>query len=169
MRARRTVGAVAVALVAGALLAATAMAAGGQTNGTGKTHLGYTVGYNAKSDLTGNFEYQPTIGGVTVNIHCNDYNRYRETTTGNGLYPKTIFNSTNCFDDAGVRYFVHIEAIDRGEGANAPQDGMCIKVAKYPAAKNPNLVTDCGDIQNGNVQIHLDADNKMVTELVATS
>ena len=46
---------------------------------------------------------------------------------------------------------------------------MCIKVAKYPAAKNPNLVTDCGDIQTGNVQIHLDADNKMVTELVATS
>jgi hypothetical protein len=166
MRARRTVGVVAVALVAGALLAATAMAAGGQTNGTGKTHLGYTVGYNAKSDLKGSFEYQPTIGGVTVNIHCDDYNRYRETTTGNGLYPKTIFNSTNCFDTNGVRYFVHIEAIDRGEPGTS--DAMCIKVAEYPARLHPTLVTDCGIIQNGNVQIHTE-NNVLTSELVATS
>ena|SRR5689334_10310637 len=166
MRTRRTVGAVVVALVAVAALSATALAAGGQTNGTGKSHLGYTVGYNAKSDLKGSFEYQPTIGGVTVDIHCNDWNRYRETTTGNGQFPKTIFNSTNCFDKNEVRYFVHVEAIDRGEPGTS--DAMCIKVAQYPAAKNPNLVTDCGIIQNGNVQIHTE-NNVLTSELVATS
>ena len=65
----------------------------------------------------GNFEYQPTIGGVTVNIHCNDYTRYHETTADHGAHPKTIFNSTYCYD-GDTRYFVHVEAIDRGEGAN---------------------------------------------------
>jgi hypothetical protein len=166
MRARRTVGIAVVVLAAGAVFAATALAGGGQTNGTGKSFLGYSVGYNAKSDKTGNFEYHPTINGSTANIHCNDYNRYRETTTGNGQFPKTIFNSTNCFDDAGVQYFVHIEAIDRGEPGTS--DAMCIKVAKYPAKSNPNLVTDCGIIQNGNVQIHTE-NNILTSELVATS
>jgi len=166
MRTRRTMGAVVVALVAVAALAATALAADGQTNGTGKTHLGYTVGYNAKSDLTGSFEYQPTIGGVTVNIHCNDYTRYRETTTGNGQYPKTIFNSTYCYDTDGNRYFVHVEAIDRGEPGTS--DAMCIKVSLFPARLNDNLVTDCGIIQKGNVQIHTE-NNVLTSELVATS
>src|SRR4051794_261159 len=166
MRTRRTMGAVVVALVAVAALAATALAADGQTNGTGKTHLGYTVGYNAKSDLKGSFEYQPTIGGVTVDIHCNDWNRYRETTTGNGLYPKTIFNSTNCFDKNEVRSFVHVEAIDRGEPGIS--DAMCITVSQYPQRLNPTLVRDCGIIQNGNVQIHTE-NNVLTSELVATS
>jgi hypothetical protein len=162
-----------LAVVAIGIIAASALAAD-QTNGTGKSHDGFTVGYNAQSDLSGSFEYQPTVGATTLNIHCggpgqDDYNSYRETTTANGLYPKTIFNATKCYDGDGVQYFVHVEAIDRGEGANAPQDGLCITVKLYPGRNNPRLVHDCGDIQDGNVQIHTSADTGLVeTVLLGT-
>jgi hypothetical protein len=174
MRARLGGIAALLAVVAIGVIAASALAAD-QTSGTGKSHLGYTVGYNAQSDLSGSFEYQPEVNGTTLNIHCggpgqDDYNSYRLTTTANGLYPKTIFNATKCFDDNGVQYFVHVEAIDRGEGANAPQDGLCITVKLYPGRDNPRLVHDCGTIQDGNVQILFHADTGLVsTDLLATT
>jgi len=174
-----------VALAIGAIaclsIAAVSLAADGQTNGTGKSHLGYTVGYNAQSDLSGSFEYQPEINGSTVDIHCggpgaNDFTSYRETTTPKDGYPKTIFNATKCFDGPigtqdGTRYYVHVEAIDRGEGAQAPQDGLCITVKLFPARLNPTpLVKDCGDIQDGNVQIHTDTTTALTTtQIVATT
>jgi hypothetical protein len=162
-----------LAVIGSIVLAASAFGADGQTNGTGKSHLGYTVGYNAQSDLSGSFEYQPTINGTTVNIHCggpgqDDYTSYTETTTANGLYPKTIFNSHKCFDDEGTQYYVHIEAVDRGEGANAPQDSLCIAVKLYPGRSNPRLVHDCGRIQNGNVQIHTLDSGVVATDLIGT-
>jgi len=136
------------------VLAVTAlMASADQTNGTGKSHLGFTVGYNAKSDLKGSFEYQPTILGNDLNIHCNDYTRYISTATNDG-FPKSIFNATNCFDKEGVRYYVHVEAVDRGEpGVN---DSLCITVKTFPAKNSPWTFKDCGVIQKGNVQIHED-------------
>jgi hypothetical protein len=171
MKSKFMVGLAIAALVC-LSLAAVSLAADGQTNGTGKSHLGYTVGYNAQSDLSGSFEYQPEIGGSTVNIHCggpgqDDYTSYRETTTANGLYPKTIFNATKCFDDNETRYFVHIEAIDRGEPGTS--DSLCITVKLWPGRDNPTpLVKDCGIIQKGNVQIHTDA-TPVLTELVPTA
>jgi hypothetical protein len=140
------------------LTAGTAMA--DQTNGTGKSHLGFTVGYNVQADLSGHFEYQPTFADSTEHdIKCGqtgtlpDYTKYVETTTGDG-FPKSIFNSTYCWD-GDTRYYVHVEAIDRGEpGIN---DSLCITVKLFPARLNPVAkVKDCGIIQDGNVQIHAD-------------
>ena len=140
----------AAALVA--VLGATMALAGEQTNGTGKTNAGFTIGFNAKADLTGSFEYQPTdVNGNVLNIHCNDYTRYVQTTTPNGLYPKSIVNSTFCFDGT-TRYYVHAEFVDRGEPGT--RDSACITVKLYPGRDNGVLVKDCGTIQNGNVQIH---------------
>ena len=145
------------------LTAGTALA--DQTNGTGKSHLGFTVGYNVQADLSGHFEYKPTFTDATEHdIKCGqtgqdpDYTKYVETTTGDG-FPKSIFNSTYCWDGDGqghgTRYYVHVEAIDRGEpGIN---DSLCITVKLFPARLNPvALVKDCGTIQEGNVQIHAD-------------
>ena len=139
----------AAALVA--VLGATMALAGEQTNGTGKTNAGFTIGFNAKADLTGSFEYQPTdANGTSYNIHCNDYTRYVQTTTPNGLYPKSIVNSTYCFDGT-TRYYVHAEFVDRGEPGTS--DSACITLKLYPGRTNPVLVKDCGIIQDGNVQI----------------
>ncbi len=165
---RKRLAVIAGLMVVAVLVTSAVAFADGQTNGTGKTFLGYTVGYNAKSDLTGNFEYQPTINGTTVNIHCNDYTRYAETTVNHGAFPKTIFNSTYCYD-GDTRYFVHVEAIDRGEGGNEvpPGDALCITVSLYPRSSNPVLVKDCGPVQKGNVQIHTELDNTVDTQLIA--
>jgi hypothetical protein len=147
-----------------AVVAVTAlMASADQTNGTGKTHLGFTVGYNAKSDLTGNFEYQPTINGNDLNIHCNDYTRYISTSTNDG-FPKSIFNATNCFDKAGVQYYVHVEAVDRGEPGVQAGDSLCITVKTFPAKNSPWTFKDCGTITAGNVQIHADAQETIVDD-----
>jgi len=174
MRARLGGIAALLVVVLIGVIAASALAAD-QTSGTGKSHLGYTVGYNAQSDLSGSLEYHPVVNGVTLDIHCggpgqDDYNSYSLTTTADGLYPKTIFNTTKCWDQNNVRYFVHVEAIDRGEGANAPQDGLCITVKVWPGRLNPRLVHDCGDIQDGNVQIISHADTGIVsTDLLAST
>jgi hypothetical protein len=166
---RKRLAVIAGLMVVAVLVTSAVAFADGQTNGTGKSNLGFTVGYNAKSDLTGNFEYQPTLAdGTALNIHCNDYTRYHETTADHGAHPKTIFNSTYCYD-GDTRYFVHVEAIDRGEGSHEdpPGDALCITVALFPARSNPVLVKDCGPVQKGNVQIHTDPDSLVDTQLIA--
>lgn len=145
-----------VGMAVATVIAITAlMASADQTNGTGKTHLGFTVGYNAKADLTGSFEYQPTINGNDLNIHCNDYTRYFQTLTNSG-FPKSIFNATNCFDKDGVQYYVHVEAVDKGEPGVQSGDTLCITVKTFPAKKSLWTFKDCGVITDGNVQIHPD-------------
>jgi hypothetical protein len=140
-----------------------------QTNGTGKTHLGFTVGYVAKADLSGSFEYQPTINGTDLNIHCGqtdglpDYTRYTQTFTNNG-FPKSIFNSTYCWDQSGTRYYVHVEAVDRGEPGVASGDSLCITVKLYPGKTSPWTFKDCGTITDGNVQIHPDTQDTIVDD-----
>jgi hypothetical protein len=149
--------------IATVLVVTALVASADQTNGTGKTHLGFTVGYNAKSDRTVNFEYQPTINGVDLNIHCNDYTKYTQTTTNDG-FPKSIFNATNCFDKDGVRYYVHVEAVDRGEPGVASGDSLCITVKLFPGKTSPWTFKDCGTITDGNVQIHTDTQDTIVDD-----
>jgi hypothetical protein len=152
-KSRRRIAVVVAAAALVAIVSATAAFAVVQTNGTGKTHLGFTLGFNAKADLTGSFEYQPTdSNGTSYNIHCNDYTKYVATTTPNGQYPKSIVNSTYCTDiNTGVRYYVHAEFVDRGEPGTS--DTACITLKLFPGRTNPVLVKDCGVIQDGNVQI----------------
>jgi len=153
----RTIRVVFAALLAFCALGAVAYALD-QTNGNGKTHLGGTLGFNAKQNLTGSIEYQTADG--TYNIHCNDLTRYRDSVIPNAD-GKSIVNATNCFGQAtdanpGAQYYLHIEFVDRGEpGTN---DKVCLTLKLFPAATNPVLVFDCGTIQNGNIQIH-GADN----------
>jgi hypothetical protein len=156
---------VVVAVVAAALgaWAISAAFANDQTNGTGKSHLGFTVGYNAKADLTGNFEYQPTINGTDLDIHCNDYTSYTQTTTNQG-FPKSIFNASNCWDKAGLQYYLHVEAVDKGEPGVQSGDTLCITVKLFPGKTSPWAFKDCGVITAGNVQIHTDTQSTIVDD-----
>jgi hypothetical protein len=149
-----------------AIVVATAALALDQTNGNGKTAEGNTLGFNAKADLTGNFEYQfvADLDGQSYNVHCNDYTKYVQTTTPNGKYPKSLVSATNCFDTNGVQYYVHAEFVDRGEPGTT--DGACITVKVFPGSQNPVLSKDCGIIEKGNIQIHptnAPADAEMVS------
>ena len=133
-----------------ALSMATALAAGGQANGTGKTHNGASLGFNAKADLTGNFEYQSADG--SLNIHCNDYDMFEIMTTTAG-FPLAWFSSTNCYDKGGVQYKLIADLIDRGEGHNALRDGGHIVFKRL--SDGMKVIIDVGHIQKGNIQIHV--------------
>jgi hypothetical protein len=144
-----------------ALLFITAGAAlAGQVNGTGKSHLGNTIGYNAKSNLTGSFEYNGDPNGAqsNINAHCNDYVKYIEGTFTDrnqnpGRYPMVTVASTGCADQlTGQTYKVVAALVDEGEPGT--YDFACIRI--YDLRSGHLLVHDRGYIQNGNIQIHLD-------------
>ena len=139
------------------------------TSGQGTSAGGFTFIINvvAQSDGSGEgaFEYHPIVGGTDLNIHCVDFKLYFGTLTNHGV-PKSISNSTNCSgtDPAGepVRYYVHIEATDRGPGigvvaGSAPKvDTLCVNVKIFPGRLHPDpVVKDCGPIQSGDIGIVL--------------
>jgi hypothetical protein len=117
----------------------------------------------AASGVQAGFECQPTINSVDLNIHCNDYTRYFQTFTNSG-FPKSIFNATNCFDTDGVRYYVHVEAVDRGEPGVESGDSLCITVKTFPAKNSLWTFKDRGTITDGNVQIHPDTQDTIVDD-----
>ena len=127
-----------------------AMAGGGQANGTGKTHDGASLGFNAKADLKGNFEYHTADG--TLNIHCRGYSMYESMMSSAG-FPLAWFSSENCYDKDGVQYKLIADLIDRGEGSNALQDGGHIVFKRL--SDGMKVISDVGHIQNGNIQIHV--------------
>ena len=137
----------------------TGLVAGAQANGTAKTHLGFAVAYAANADLTGSFQYRPTIAGVNLNIQCSGFTRYIATVTNRGV-PKSIFNATNCFDAGGVQYYIHGEGTDPG----AKGDTLSITVKTFPAKQSPWTFKDSGTITAGNVLIRSHPDNTIVDD-----
>jgi hypothetical protein len=165
------------------LLVATAFALE-QTNGTGKTNSGNSIGYNAKctealdaankcpkSMATGHltFEANNTNGityidpvlGALKDIMCNDYNSYRLEFTANG-YPRTRVTATcvGTFENGTATVYIKVYFVDKGEpGTN---DRINFYASTDPAYSrnaelDPNrLVADVGRISEGNVQIHSD-------------
>ncbi len=147
---RTTIAAIFLAAVL-VVTAGSAYAAGGQTSGLGKTKLNASFGFNIQADLSGSAQY-----GGTLAIHCNDYTSYRDGMSPNGLWKKSWANSDTCFDGDGTRYIGHFEFVDRGEGANDPEDRACIIFKLHPAEPGPEdrVIFDCFNvIKNGNVQI----------------
>ena len=94
-----------VGFMAGILVVTAGAAFAGSVNGTGKSALGNTIGYNAKSNLTGSFEYNGDPNGAqsNINAHCNDYGGYLQTTyvdkdKNPGTYPMVKLSTSNCAD-----------------------------------------------------------------------
>ncbi len=154
------------AVTAGLLLVTAGAAFAGQVNGTGKTHLGNTVGFNAKDDLTGSLEYNGDPNGAQANInaHCNDYDSYKQVDfvdhwQNPGTYPSVRLQTTGCADQlTGQPY--KIKAIFVDEGEPGTYDIACIRI--YDLETGALLVHDLGYIQNGNVQIHEDHTSELV-------
>jgi hypothetical protein len=124
---------------------------GGHASGSGTLHDGGTFGFNAQEDLSGSIEYHSPDGTLTV--HCNDLNGWNGYVSGNGWNDAT-FGSNNCSAPGqDPAYRVWVDAIDRGEGANAPQDKVHIRVYTWPG--KVLLFEEVGTIENGNVQVIL--------------
>jgi hypothetical protein len=153
--------ALAVALGVAAAAPASASAASGFTGFVGLTHLGYDAELSASAQAggtgSGTFAYSPELGGQSVTIVCNDFTKYTPTHTNNpppNGDPKTILDATSCVG-GGVRYFVHIEAIDRVSIGKKIADSLCIVVKLFPGRQHPDpLIKDCGAPTNGDVVIN---------------
>jgi hypothetical protein len=150
-----------------------------QTNGTGGTHNGASIGFNAQIDLSGNITYT-THDGTNYQIQCRDgltsYRNLRPTPRGY-LRTKVIAVCSDGPDSQGTTVYVEIYFVDRGEPGD--RDIIRFFVSYDPNyASNPNgdpnvWLTQCntgadiaaaggcmdsGIISNGNVQIHQGAD-----------
>jgi hypothetical protein len=157
---------VVVATLASAFALATglpAFAATTQTTFAGNSHDGFPVRYAVVGQDdgtgTGSFFYQPEVGGSTLSISCQGFVKYIATHTNSPKpdgYPKSIANSNTCFA-ADVRYYAHIESIDRigiGRSTKALKDSICITIKLYPAKDNPDpVIRDCGAPKGGDVVI----------------
>jgi hypothetical protein len=147
-------------VMAGVLMVTAGVAFAGQVNGTGKSHLGNTMGFNAKSNLTGSFEYNGDPNGrqSNINAHCDDYSRYFDTTYTDknknpGTYPMVKLSSTSCIDQlTGQTYRLVAGLADEGEPGT--YDFACVRI--YDLKSGTLLVHDKGYIRNGNIQIHTD-------------
>jgi hypothetical protein len=148
---RKGLASVAVAVAMMAVAAGPAWAGSGIASGSGTLHDGGTFGFTAKADLTGEIEYHSPDG--TLNVHCWDLRGWSGALRGTHKYPDAGFGSSNCSDPQGNAYRVTVDAMDRGEGANARQDRVSITVRSLP--DGVVLVDERGAIQNGNVQIQL--------------
>jgi hypothetical protein len=182
---RRTLQVAVMVPVALLLLVATAFALE-QTNGTGKTNAGNSIGYNAKctsaldannrcpkGDATGHLTFEANDGvvytdpvfGVLKDIKCNDYNSYRLETTAGG-FPRTRVTATceGTFgdppDQVTATVYIKVYFVDKGEPGTADRINFYASTNpayRHNAELDPNrLVKDTGVISFGNVQIHSD-------------
>jgi hypothetical protein len=148
-----------------------------QTNGSGLTHNGASLGFNAKKDLRGEITYT-SHDGTGFQVMCREgltsYKNLRRTVKGN--YPRTKVTAT-CTDQDGTTIYVEIYFTDRGEPGTMDKERIFFTYNAdwaLDANGDPNVwLTQCntgadisaaggcmdsGIIQAGNVQIHQDPD-----------
>jgi hypothetical protein len=141
-----------------------------QTNGSGLTHEGASLGFNAKANLRGNITYT-SHDGTMFQVMCRDgltsYRNLAPTPNG-GLRTKV---TADCTDKDGTPIYVEIYFIDNGEpGLNDVERIYFTYDAAFrlDANSDPDVfLTECnsgviitegcndnGVITAGNVQIH---------------
>ncbi len=184
-RSMRSLALVPVILV---LMAGAALALD-QTNGSGLTHNGASLGFNAKEDLRGEITYT-SHDGTGFQVMCRDgltsYKNLRPTIKGD--YPRTKVTAT-CTDQDGTTIYVEIYFTDRGEPGDRDKERIFFTYDStwaLDANGDANVwLTQCnagadilaaggcmdvGIIQAGNVQIHQDPDPTLnETQVVPTA
>lgn len=142
-----------------AALLATVMSTGAmaapadQANGQGQTPLSASLGFNAKSDLKGELNYNADPNGPNAGFfaHCSGYEFFRLTYTKAG-FPRVLVYAT-CTDQDGNTVYLRASFLDRGEpGAN---DEVCLLWSyDQRRLRQTAFIIDMGLISNGNIQIH---------------
>jgi hypothetical protein len=139
-----------VGLFAAAILLVGAAAAfAGDINGTGHTPLNAALGFNAKSDLSGQLNYNADPNGPNAGFsaHCDGYTHYRVRTSPDGFPAVNV--TANCTDKDGVAVNLRANFVDRGEPGTS--DSVCIEWRYSPKVV---YIWDYGTILNGNIQYH---------------
>ncbi len=141
-----------------------------QTNGSGLTNEGASLGFNAKANLNGNITYT-SHDGTMFQVMCRDgltsYRNLQPTTAG-ALRTKV---TATCTDKEGVTIYAEIYFIDRGEPGNRDVERIYFtynSAFELDANADPDVYdmkcnsgvavtvacNDVGIITAGNVQIH---------------
>ena len=150
------------------ILTATTAYALQQTNGSGLSHNGASVGFNAKANLKGNFTYT-THDGTGFQVKCRDgYTRYQNQAPTSQGDLRTHVTAT-CKDKEGTTIYMEVYFIDRGEpGVRDVERIFFTYDAAFALDANGDpavWLTECntganapcndvGIIHKGNVQIH---------------
>jgi len=141
-----------------------------QTNGSGLTHQGASLGFNAKLDLRGEITYT-SHDGTGFQVMCRDgltaYQNQPPSVTG---ALRTRVTAT-CTDQNGATIYVEIYFVDRGEPGTRDAERIFFTydpTFALDANGDPNVYlmtcnsgvpvvlgcNDAGIITAGNVQIH---------------
>ena len=141
-----------------------------QTNGSGLTHEGASLGFNAKGNLKGNITYT-SHDGTGFQVMCRDgLTRYVNQPVSPQGHLRTNITA-NCTDQNGAPIFVEIYFVDRGEPGDRDTERIFFTYDPDHASDvhddpNVSLMTcnsgvevtlgcnDTGIITAGNVQIH---------------
>jgi hypothetical protein len=152
MKYTRMLALVVCAVVTGALATA-AYGSGSQVNGQGQTHLSASLGFNAKSDLTGQLNYNADPAGPDAGFsaHCSGYNFYRSLITPAG-FPEVVLGAT-CTDKDGATVYLWAAFVDKGEPGSADRENI-LWSHTLPVTHANAFINDGGVISNGNIQIH---------------
>ncbi len=155
MKIRRTltVGAAITATLVSCAATAYAAAPFDQVNGNGKTHAGATLGFNAKSDLSGELQYRSADG--TFSAHCQGYTSWRLEQSPDGL-PKPRVTAT-CTDEDGNTVYLKAKVVDRAEPGAHKDTARIWWSYTDPNASHAPFIGDVGAIQDGNLQYHAGA------------
>ena len=141
-----------------------------QTNGSGLTNEGASLGFNAKANLRGNITYT-SHDGTMFQVFCRDgltsYRNLKPTAAG-ALRTKV---TATCMDKEGTTIYAEIYFIDRGEPGNRDVERIYFTYNAdfaLDANADPDVYlmkcnsgvevtvacNDVGIITAGNVQIH---------------
>ncbi|MDH4112439.1 MAG: hypothetical protein OEV60_07100 [Actinomycetota bacterium] len=165
---RKAIGLLLTALMC--VLALGVANAGPQTNGSGLTHEGASLGFNAKANLMGNITYtshDATMWQVMCRDDLTSYRNLRPAPSG-ALRTKV---TADCKDKEGVVIYVEIYFIDRGEPGDRDVERVFFTydaTYRLDANSDPDVwlmtcnsgvaptvaCNDSGVITAGNVQIH---------------
>jgi hypothetical protein len=137
------------ALVTLALVATSAWALD-QASGTGQTKRSAALGFVAKSDRTGQLNYDSDAGGFTV--HCRRYSSYEQDLTSKG-YPRVTVTARKCFRANGSQRFLRAVFIDRGEPGIAHDIARLWWSRSWPVGPATAGRADKGRIDGGDIQI----------------
>lgn len=157
-----------IALAATLMLITGTVALADQGSGNGQTPNSASLGFVAKSDLTGQLNYNADPHGPDAGFsaHCDGYTSFWLRSVPDGS-PQVVVRAV-CTDQDGTTVYLRAGFTDRGEpGTN---DTVCLVWGYTPRPNHGNaFIHDMGVISSGNIQIRDDPLSGLTSEMLSTA
>jgi hypothetical protein len=123
-------------------------------SGGGQTPNSAALGFNVKSDLSGQLNYNADPQGPDAgfSVHCSRFTAYQTGTSTDG-FPQVLVKGV-CVDKDGNTIMIKATFVDRG----TPGKNDSVTIIFSRANTGP-LITDSGNLLAGNITIHDDPAN----------